>query len=56
MIYGANGFTGHLVAVEAKRQGICSALPARCLILATRGRLARPLHQLPCDMSGIVAA
>jgi short subunit dehydrogenase-like uncharacterized protein len=21
MIYGANGFTGHLVAVEAKRQG-----------------------------------
>ena len=59
MIYGANGFTGHLVAVEAKRQGLRPVLagrragpiealaedlglPARCLILVTRGRLRQP--------------
>ena len=29
MIYGANGFTGHLVAVEAKRQGLCPVLAGR---------------------------
>jgi short subunit dehydrogenase-like uncharacterized protein len=29
MIYGANGFTGHLVAVEAKRQGLHPVLAGR---------------------------
>ena len=29
MIYGANGFTGRLVAVEAKRQGLCPVLAGR---------------------------
>jgi hypothetical protein len=55
MIYGANGFTGHLVAVEAKRQGLRPVLAGRragpiealadprgCLILVTRGRLRQP--------------
>jgi short subunit dehydrogenase-like uncharacterized protein len=29
MIYGSNGFTGHLVAVEAKRQGLYPVLAGR---------------------------
>src|SRR5258708_3134826 len=29
MIYGANGYTGHLVAVEARRQGLYPALAGR---------------------------
>jgi short subunit dehydrogenase-like uncharacterized protein len=29
MIYGANGYTGHLVAVEAKRQGLSPVLAGR---------------------------
>jgi NADP-dependent 3-hydroxy acid dehydrogenase YdfG len=41
MIYGANGFTGHLVAVEAKRQGLCPVLA---------GRRAGPIEALPEDL------
>src|ERR1043166_1237624 len=29
MIYGANGFTGHLIAVEARRQGLHPVLAGR---------------------------
>ena len=29
MIYGANGFTGRLIAAEAKRQGLAPVLPGR---------------------------
>jgi short subunit dehydrogenase-like uncharacterized protein len=38
MIYGANGFTGHLVAVEAKRQGVLA------------GRRAGPIEALAEDL------
>jgi short subunit dehydrogenase-like uncharacterized protein len=41
MIYGANGFTGHLVAVEAKRQGLCPVLA---------GRRAGPIEALADDL------
>ena len=41
MIYGANGFTGHLVAVEAKRQGLCPVLA---------GRRAGPIEVLAEDL------
>jgi short subunit dehydrogenase-like uncharacterized protein len=41
MIYGANGFTGHLVAVEAKRQGLCPVLA---------GRRAGPIETLAEDL------
>src|SRR5271169_2806670 len=41
MIYGANGFTGHLVAVEAKRQGLCPVLA---------GRRAGPIETLAKDL------
>jgi N6-adenosine-specific RNA methylase IME4 len=40
-IYGANGFTGHLVAVEAKRQGLCPVLA---------GRRAGPIEALAEDL------
>ena len=41
MIYGANGFTGHLVAVEAKRQGLRPVLA---------GRRAGPIEALAEDL------
>jgi short subunit dehydrogenase-like uncharacterized protein len=41
MIYGANGFTGHLVAVEAKRQGLHPVLA---------GRRAGPIEALAEDL------
>ena len=41
MIYGANGFTGQLVAVEAKRQGLCPVLA---------GRRAGPIEALAEDL------
>ena len=31
MIYGANGYTGHLIAAEAKRQGLTPILAGRTL-------------------------
>src|SRR5436190_20678163 len=41
MIYGANGFTGQLVAVEARRQGLCPVLA---------GRRAGPIEALAADL------
>ncbi len=42
MIYGANGYTGHLVAVEAKRRGLNPALA---------GRRAAPIEKLATELS-----
>src|SRR5258706_9902774 len=41
MIYGANGYTGHLVAVEARRQGLYPVLA---------GRRAGPIETLAEDL------
>src|SRR5258708_37544477 len=41
MIYGANGYTGHLVAVEARRQGLYAVLA---------GRRAGPIETLAEDL------
>ena len=45
MIYGANGYTGHLVAVEAKRRGLNPVLA---------GRRAGPIEKLATEL-GLVA-
>ncbi len=42
MIYGANGYTGHLVAVEAKRRGLNPVLA---------GRRAGPIEKLATELS-----
>ena len=41
MIYGANGYTGHLIAVEAKRRGLKPVLA---------GRSADPIHRLVAEL------
>ena len=41
MIYGANGYTGHLVAAEAKRQGLNPVLA---------GRRAGPIEKLATEL------
>ena len=41
MIYGANGYTGHLIAVEAKRRGLKPVLA---------GRSADPIHRLAAEL------
>ena len=41
MIYGANGYTGHLIAVEAKRRGLEPVLA---------GRSAGPIHKLAAEL------
>ena len=41
MIYGANGYTGHLIAVEAKRRGLKPVLA---------GRSADPIHKLAAEL------
>jgi short subunit dehydrogenase-like uncharacterized protein len=41
MIYGANGYTGHLVAAEARRQGLRPVLA---------GRRARPIEALAAEL------
>ncbi len=41
MIYGANGFTGHLVAVEARRRGLEPVLA---------GRRAGPVENLAAEL------
>ena len=41
MIYGANGYTGHLIAVEAKRRGLKPVLA---------GRSADPIHRLMAEL------
>jgi short subunit dehydrogenase-like uncharacterized protein len=41
MIYGANGYTGHLIAVEAKRQGLNPVLA---------GRSADPIQKLAAEL------
>jgi short subunit dehydrogenase-like uncharacterized protein len=42
MIYGANGYTGHLVAVEARRQGLLPVLA---------GRRAGPIEKMAAELS-----
>ena len=42
LIYGANGYTGHLVAVEAKRRGLAPVLA---------GRRAGPIEKLATELS-----
>jgi short subunit dehydrogenase-like uncharacterized protein len=42
MIYGANGYTGHLVAAEARRQGLHPVLA---------GRRAGPIEALAAELS-----
>src|SRR5260370_36205511 len=42
MIYGANGYTGHLVAVEARRQGLHPVLA---------GRRSGPIETLAAELS-----
>ena len=42
MIYGANGYTGHLVAVEARRQGLHPVLA---------GRRGGPIETLAAELS-----
>ena len=41
MIYGANGYTGHLIVVEAKRQGLNPVLA---------GRSADPIQKLAAEL------
>ena len=48
MIYGANGYTGHLLAAEAKRQG-SDAHPGR----AQPGRGSRPGQPARAGMPGV---
>jgi short subunit dehydrogenase-like uncharacterized protein len=50
MIYGANGYTGHLVAVEARRRGLHPVLAGRRAGLSRDagggGPSARPVFDL----------
>ena len=41
MIYGANGYTGHLIALEAKERGLQPVLA---------GRNAGPIHKLATEL------